>query len=113
MMPREVKGFLPITRMSIDRKVATTGQGWEYEADQDVERRLTGGLRFGLKPHPPMADVANRRPDNAHCCAMRLQRRLSTAFAAAGHPVLRPNSLARLCQPITLSEMAAQVGKEQ
>ena len=55
-MPREVKGFLPITRMSIDRKVATTGQGWGYEADQDVERRLTGGLRFGLKPHPPMAD---------------------------------------------------------
>jgi hypothetical protein len=32
---------------------------------------------------------------NAHCHAMRLQRCLSTAFAATGHPALRPNSLAR------------------
>ena len=35
---------------------------------------------------------------NAHCCTMRLQQRLSTAFAATGHPALRPNSLARTSQ---------------
>jgi hypothetical protein len=39
-----------------------------------------------------------RGPINAHCCAMRWQQRLSTAFAAAGHPALRPNSLARTSQ---------------
>jgi hypothetical protein len=37
-------------------------------------------------------------PINAYCCAMRLQRRLSTAFAAAGHPALRPHSLAHTSQ---------------
>jgi len=34
-----------------------------------------------------------------HHRAMRWQRRLSTAFAAAGHPALRPHSPARLCRP--------------
>jgi hypothetical protein len=44
---------------------------------------------------------------NAHCCAMRLQRRLSSAFAAAGHPALRPHSLAHTSQmPELLVHMA-------
>jgi hypothetical protein len=28
-----------------------------------VIHRLTGGLRFGLKPHPPAVDVVDRRND--------------------------------------------------
>jgi hypothetical protein len=35
---------------------------------------------------------------NAHCCATRLQRHPSMAFTAAGHPTLRPHSLARASQ---------------
>jgi hypothetical protein len=53
--------------------------------------------------HPPQcfsgarghSGLSTARTRNAHCCAMRWQRRLPTAFAAADHPALRPNSLAR------------------
>jgi hypothetical protein len=62
-----------------------------------------------------MADFAQilrtlQSPDttNAHCCAMRLQRRLSTVFTAAGHLALRPHSPARASQkPGPLCEMLA------
>jgi hypothetical protein len=57
-------------------------------------RRLTACLRFELRPSA--RDTSQTRETiNAHCCTMRLQRRLSTAFAATGHLALRPPSLAR------------------
>jgi len=69
-------------------------------------RQVTLGLRFKLKPHLPAAHVVNRQNDKRSL--LRLQRRLSTAFAPAGHPALRPNSLARPFQiPKPLCETAA------
>ena len=59
-------------------------------------RQVTLGLRFKLKPHLPAAHVVNRQNDKRSL--LRLQRRLSTAFAAAGHPALRPHLLVRTSQ---------------
>jgi hypothetical protein len=46
-------------------------------------------VRATSLPKSPSATSDTRKTRNAHCCAMRWQRRLSTAFAAAGHPALR------------------------
>ena len=53
---------------------------------------------------------------NTRCRAMRLQRRLSTAFAAAGHPAPRPNSPARICQmpgPLGEIPVVCHIGFEE
>jgi hypothetical protein len=66
--------------------------------------RLTQHIRCGLTPLPFATLVPSVATSymlgtiNAHCCAARLQRRLSTAFAAIGHSALRPNPPARICQ---------------
>ena len=49
----------------------------------------------GARGHGGLSTAGTR---NAHCRAMRLQRRPSTAFAAAGWTALRPHSLARASQ---------------
>jgi len=49
----------------------------------------------GARGHGGLSTAGTR---NTHCYAMRLQRHLSTAFAAAGHPALRLNSLAQTLQ---------------
>ena len=62
-----------------------------------VGQRITACLQFARSPNA-FGTSQTHETINAHRCAMRLQRRLSTAFAAAGPPALRPNSLARTSQ---------------
>jgi hypothetical protein len=62
---------------------------------------LPAALRFTQMPlvvGAARGTSATRITINAHCCAMRLQRRLSTTFAARGHSALRPDSMARTLQ---------------
>jgi hypothetical protein len=51
-----------------------------------------------MREHLSGLDLTRQASVCQNRCAMRLQRRLSTAFVATGHPALRPNPPARICQ---------------